>query len=86
MTAREQFLTDLATWILYLVVAYAVARFAVGAVRAVATEWRWQARQRRRTAIVLRDPLRYCLAGHLHDTRGEAFHCEAAHGFGETRP
>lgn len=86
MTAREQFLVDLATWILYAVVAWVVVRFGIGLVRAVAAEVRWQARQRRRTAIVLRDPMRYCLAGHLHDDRAAAFHCEAAHGFGETRP
>lgn len=83
MTVREQFLTDLATWILYAAVLWVVARFGVGFVRAVAAEVRWEARQRRRTAIVLQDPMRYCLAGHLHDTRSEAFHCEAAHGYGD---
>lgn len=77
---------DLATWILYAVVLYVAVRAGVGVVRAIAAEVQWQARQRRRTAIVLRDPMRYCLAGHLHDTRGEAFHCEAAYGYGETRP
>ena len=86
MTAREQFLVDLATWILYAVALVAAARFARGFVRAVATEWRWQARQRRRVAVVMRDPMRYCLVGHLHDDRVSAFHCEAAHGFGESRP
>lgn len=83
MTPREQFLTDLATWALYVAVAWVLARAAVGTVRAVAAEVHEGRRQQRRLAFVLADPLRYCLFGHLHDDRDDAALCEAAHGAGD---
>lgn len=83
MTAREQFLADLATWALYVAVAWAIARTARDAVRAVAAAYFDDRRQRRRLALVLADPMRYCLVGHVHAERGEAMLCEAAHGVGD---
>lgn len=83
MTPREQFLADLATWALYVAVLWVAARAVVGAVRLVAAEVHEGRRQRRRLAVVLADPLRYCLVGHVHDERGEAMLCEAAHGMGD---
>lgn len=83
MTPREQFLADLATWILYAVVAVAVLRFARGFLRAVAEEVRYERRQSRRRAFVLATPERYCLLGHTHRTADEASLCEAAHGAGD---
>lgn len=83
MTAREQFLADLSTWVLYVAVAYVLARFALGFVRGVAAEIFEGRRQQRRLAFVLEDPLRYCLFGHLHSTRDDAALCEAVHGAGD---
>lgn len=83
MTAREQFAADLATWVLYVLVAWALARFAVGVIRGAATEWRWQRRADRRLAAVIADPSRYCALGHFHLAPLEVWECEAAHGIGD---
>lgn len=80
MSPREQFLADLGTWALYVAVAYLAARFALGFARAIAAEIADGRRQSRRLAVVLEDPLRYCLLGHLHSSRADAADCEAAHG------